>query len=215
MIKYANISDNEYTQICRGKKSTEKKRSEIIALSNKENSDILLFVSKNETFDLVPIFSDEQIKINGIPIERIIKNSSLQYLREMFDDTDYFENIFVNNHKYVFLQNCYLSEERWTPYMFFEDSEQREFFFYNKGIFISDFRGVLCRVPYSLDAIGYVNYIGQKIKLDVSRKNIIAGYSSLQKELSIILLKFLRKKFNNNYDLISMINAMIEFCQTE
>ena len=214
-IKYSRISDDDYAQICKGKKNTEKRRNEIIALSKDQNNDIVLFVSKKENFDLMPIFSDEQLKINGATIEKIILNSSLLYYPEMLDDTDYLEDIFVSNHKFAFLQDCYLTGERWRPYRFFEDTERREFFFYNKGIYISDFRGIKCPIPYPLDAIGYINYKGQKVKLDVSRRNIISGYPELQQELSIILLKYSKERITGNDDLIALVDAMIAFLQEE
>ena len=162
---------------------------------------------------MMSIFANEQVKINNIPIEKIIKDSSLVYFPEMFDDPDYFEHVFINKDKYVYLQDCYLTGEHWRPYKLFGDSDKREFFFYNKGIFISDFRGINCPIPYPLDAIGYINYVGQDIKLDVSRKNIISGYTSLRKGLTLILLKFLKEQINNNQALLEMINIMIEYYQ--
>ncbi len=213
LVKYSKISNDNYTLICKAKKSTEKRRTEIISLSKEQNNDITLFINKNESFDMMSIFANEQVKINNIPIEKIIKDSSLVYFPEMFDDPDYFEHVFINKDKYVYLQDCYLTGEHWRPYKLFGDSDKREFFFYNKGIFISDFRGINCPIPYPLDAIGYINYVGQDIKLDVSRKNIISGYTSLRKGLTLILLKFLKEKINNNQALLEMINIMIEYYQ--
>ena len=212
MIKYSMISAEDYSQICKGKKNTEKKRNEIIALSKEQDKDIVLFVSRKESLGIMPIFSDEQLKINGVTIEKIIENSELIYYTEMLDDTDYLENIFVNNHKFAFLQDCYLTGSRWR-YRFFEDKEQREFFFYNKGIYISNFSGIRCPIPYPLDAIGYINYTGQNVKLDVSRNNIISGHFELQQELSVILLKYSKEKITENNDLIALIDAMIDFLQ--
>lgn len=133
----------------------------------------------------------------------------------MLDDTNYFEDIFVSNHKFVFLQDCYLTGRNWRPYRFSEDIERPEFFFYNKGIYISDFGGIKCPIPYPLDAIGYINYTGQNVKLDVSRNNVISGRLKLQQELSIILLNYSKEKIVENNELIVLINAMIEFLQRE
>lgn len=215
LIKYSRISTDDYSQICRGKKNAEKKRNEIIALSKKQNLDIVLLVSTNESFEMMSIFSEESLKINGDTIEKIIQNSSLLYYPEMFDDSDYLENIFVNNHKFVFLQQCYLTGDIWRPYRFFDDTEKHEFFFYNKGIYISDFRRIKCLIPYPFDAIGCINYTGDKVKLDVSRNKIISGYYDLQQELSIILLKFLKERASENENLIALINAMIKSIETE
>lgn len=60
LIKYAKISNTDYLRISKGKKNTEKIRNEIIALSREQNNDIVLCVSKNETFNLLPYFSSGQ-----------------------------------------------------------------------------------------------------------------------------------------------------------
>lgn len=215
MIEYSMISAEDYVRICKNKKSIEKKRNEIIALSKEQNNDIVLLVSKNESLDIMPFFSDEQPKINGVTLEKIIEKSLLIYYSEMLEDTTYWENIFVHNNKYAYLENCYVTRSHWA-YRPFDDKKQQEFFFYNKGIYISDFRGIRCSIPYPLEAIGYINYTGQNVRLDVSRNNIISGYTELQQELSIILLKYLKEKFaKNNAALIVLIDAMIELLQKE
>lgn len=215
LIKYSRISCDDYAQIVKAKKGTEKKRSEIIALSKEQNNDIVLLINREEDLDLMPVFYDEQLKINGINIERILLNSSLLFYTEMLNDTSCLEDVFISNHKFAFLQDCYLTGGRWSRYKFYEDIERREFFFYNKGIYISNFRGICCPIPYPLDAIGYINYTGQNVKLDVSRNNVISGYLELKQELSVILLKYIKGKIAENNELIVLVDAMIEFLQRE
>ena len=91
------------------------------------------------------------------------------------------------------------------------DFENKDFFFYNKEILIAQFRGISCPIPYALDAIGYVNYIGKDIKLDVSRNSIIYGYKELQWEMSLILLKYIKDKKSPDHDLQTIIDGMIDY----
>ena len=215
LIKYSKISIEEYSEIAKTRRGDSRKRTEILALSKERQKELVLLINRKDRLDIMPILIEDKplrfnIKINEVDVDTIFSNSGLNYYPELFSETKWFEDIFVAKGKYAYLQDCDF-DGIWRPYRFMSDFENKDFFFYNKEILIDQFRGISCPIPYALDAIGYVNYIGKDIKLDVSRNSIIYGYKELQWEMSLILLKYIKDKKSPNNDLQTVIDGMIDY----
>lgn len=212
LLKYSDIDIDEYSQIKKTRRSVARKRNEILSLSKERQKDVFLFINMKENLDIMPfLIDDEQVQINGSSIEEILKNSSMNYYSEMFSSPGCFEDIFISKQKYVFLQSCDFYGT-WRRYRPITDSDKKEFFFYNKEILVDQFHRISCLIPYALDAIGYVNYNGKGIRLDVSRNSIISGYEMLKFELSLVLLKYM-KESEISKDRILMIDGMINYLE--
>lgn len=211
LVSYSQISDDEYHEISKTRKVDEKKRIEILSLSRKSNKEIFLFINKYEYIDIMPLIIDSKdAQINNVSIRTVFSNSSLSYYEELINHSKYFEQVFVANKKCAYLQDCDF-DGIWKPYRYMTtDIDNREFFFYNKGIFVDQFRGISCPIPFALDAVGYTNYLGKYVKLDVSRNAIIYGYSQLQWEMSLVLLKYMKETYPQEVDPI-IVNGMIDY----
>ena len=211
LIKYSNICENDYSEISKTRRSDSRKRTEILSLSKERDQEIVLLISRSDSIDVMPIITDNKpIQINDIGIDKLLSNSNLKYYSELINETKCLEDIFVSSMKYAYLQDCDF-DGIWRPYRYMSDVENRDFFFYNREIFIDQFRGISCPIPCALEAIGYVNYTGSHIKLDVSRNSVISGYKELQWEMSLILLKHIQALKNPNDDLQVIINGMIDY----
>lgn len=211
LIKYSNICEEDYSEISKTRRSDARKRAEILALSKERNREIELLISRTNNVDVMPILVDNKpIQVNDAAIDKVLTNSNLKYYSELISDTKCLEEIFVSSMKYAFLQDCDF-DGIWRPYRYMSDVENRDFFFYNREILIDHFRGISCAIPCALEAIGYINYTGSYIKLDVSRNSVISGYKELQWEMSLVLLKHIKAVKEPNEDLQVVINGMIEY----
>ena len=157
----------------------------------------------------MPIIADDKpIRINERDIDQILLNSNLKYYPELLNGSSYFEPIFMANGKYAYLQDCDF-DGIWRPYRYMANIENRDFFFYNREILVDQFRGISCPIPFPLEAIGYVNYTGNHVKLDVSRNSIINGYKELQWEFAQMLLNYMKATKSIDGDLLLIVNSML------
>jgi len=74
---------------------------------------------------------------------------------------------------------------------------------------VKDYHGTICNIPAALDISAVINYLENGIRLDVSRNNIISGTAQLRRELSIVLLKYLRE-LEKDHECAAMMEVMIE-----
>lgn len=212
LIKYANIPDEEYEKILKTKKSSDKKRQEILVRSKQINgSEILLLINNDNNIDTMPLFTDgdNSIRINDVSIDIILSNSKMSYYAQLLDSRKYLQEIFLSERKYTLLKTCDF-DSLWHPHRYSLDNDNRDFFFYNKEILVDRFIGLSCLVPFSLEVIGYINYLGNYVKLDVSRNSIIQGFSELEWQMTLILLKYIKDNEKINDEVLSIINKMIE-----
>ena len=151
--------------------------------------------------------SNLQLSINNILIKDIIESSGYKFYEELADEFEYLEDVFVYDNKYVNLQHCSFDG---SLYFREEDSDKLDFFFFNRGVWIKDFRFLTCYIPYSLKTFGVVNYYGEEIKLDVSRNSVIAGRSHLKNELANTVLKYMKQKSTDS-SWLTMLEQLIEY----
>ena len=214
LIKYSNISDEDYSTISKTRRGDQRKRTEILTLSKERNQDIGLLINKTNSIDYMPIIADDKpIRINECDIDQILLNSNLKYYPELLNGSSYFEPIFMANGKYAYLQDCDF-DGIWRPYRYMANIENRDFFFYNREILVDQFRGISCPIPFPLEAIGYVNYTGNHVKLDVSRNSIINGYKELQWEFAQMLLNYMKATKSIDDDLLLIVNSMLNHLVT-
>lgn len=204
-IRYVEIDNVLYERIKKSRKLNKNKRKDIFAASTKT---IYLIIDETSKFGIQEI--DEisyQFTINNVLIKDILINSGLKYYDELLDEYEYFEQVFIANGTYIDIQGC---DFEGLMYMYGSDLYKQEFFVYNKGILIRNFRGISCGVPAAIKPLGYINYIGDEIKLDVSRNSIIEGIDKMGKELTCILLKYLKAN-SDDEKFIQMIDCIISF----
>ena len=204
-LQYLAINDEIYKTILRTKKTNRNKRNEMIATADRI---IYLLIHEEEDLDIEEFTGDNyQFTINNISLQDIFTNSGFEYYPEMLDEFEYFASVFVSSNKYINIQRCVFES---FMYPFHPDLYKTEFFFYNKDILINDFRGIVCGIPAAFHPYGFINYLGNDIKLDVSRNTIIEGHLKLRNEITLLLLKYLK---NNTKDeqFIEMIEKMIEY----
>lgn len=204
-IRYVEIDNVLYERIKKSRKLNKNKRKDIFAASTKT---IYLIIDETSKFGIQEI--DEisyQFTINNVLIKDILINSGLKYYDELLDEYEYFEQVFIANGTYIDIQGC---DFEGLMYMYGSDLYKQEFFVYNKGILIRNFRGISCGVPAAIKPLGYINYIGDEIKLDVSRNSIIEGIDKMGKELTCILLKYLKAN-SDDERFIQMIDCIISF----
>lgn len=204
-VEYVLIDEETYTRISNTRKLNKNKRNEIVSSAKKK---IYLLIDEEEDLGIEDVLdSGFQFTINNVLIKKIIEQSGFNYYDEVIDEFEYFEPVFITNGKFINTQGCMFES---FMYSFQSDLYKTEFFFYNKDILIKNFRGISCGIPAAFRPLGYINYLGNDIKLDVSRNTIIEGRHALRKELTLILLKYLRDK-NQNEQFLEMIDKMINY----
>lgn len=205
MLQYTKLDPEMYKNIVKTRKSEKTKRKEILSVGEK----VILFIDSMEELSYGHLENyGFQFMINDCSFKIIIENSSLSYYKELVEDFEYFENVFCFNGMYVNLQACTFDGLVYDLEKL--DGEALDFYFYNKGIWIKRFGMQHCFIPYALLVRGVVNYNGEGIKLDVSRNSIISDRKIISKELSKIILSFMKEK-NDNRDWINMLDKMIEY----
>jgi len=204
ILRYGDIDENAYSIISKTRKQNKNKRNEILAHSKE------IYFLIPDTNDLgIGETSDSKIQftVNNLFVKEIIENSGLKYYEELIDETEYFENIFLYDDKYIYIQGCHVGE-----YYFVrdEDIEKSSFYFYNRGIWIRRYGFTYCRLPYAFKCMGVVDYYGDDIKLDVSRNMIISGERKLSYEFANIILKYMEDK-ENSAELKLMLERIIKY----
>lgn len=149
------------------------------------------------------------ISLNGCSIKNILENSSLPFYEELIDELDYLEAIFVYSNKYVNLQYCVFE----NTYFSDMNVENIPFYFYNRGVLINRFGHLVCHLPFALKIVGVANYLGENIKLNVSRNSIIEGFGYLKSEFSNIILKHMKEK-TNAPEKQEMLDHLIDYNNT-
>ena len=130
------------------------------------------------------------LKINGNYIKEILVNSGFEYYNEIFEDYNNEQLVFVNDSKYIYVNNCEFSN-MWRRPFWEDDFDELDAYFYVKGILVPNFRSIGCYIPYSFAyASGILNYKGTKVKLDVSRNSIIGGENELNEDFCKLILKY-------------------------
>lgn len=121
-------------------------------------------------------------------------------------------SIFASGEKFLNLYYLRLYNKRIPQYAnYISDKDTRlSFSLYYKGILVSDFTGMEILTPYPYRAVGYIDYIGDHLKLDVSRNEIIEGYPYLNAEVLKSLLKFELSMEKHN-DVRDFIEQMLSF----
>lgn len=178
LIEYAIISNTEtYSRIVKSSRSFSGRKDAILA----EGEKVYLMLSGKESIG----FFENQATINDISVKELIENSGLEYYEELISDFEYLKHIFLKANQYIFLESCFIG----GPSYFEEDIHNNlPLYFYNKGVWISRMNRAVCLLPYGLSGMGVINYIGDKIKLDVSRNSIIDGRREIILELANIIL---------------------------
>jgi len=203
IVKYANIAQDMYEKIRIGRKTNKTRRNAILSASN---TTYLLF--KEETMlNYKPRENKKnlQVAVDDILLEDVAINSNIPYYDELVDSFGYFEPAFFADGKYIRLQKCYIFGKD----LYYIVRERENFAFYNKGILVKDYHGTICNIPAALDISAVINYLENGIRLDVSRNNIISGTAQLRRELSIVLLKYLRE-LEKDHECAAMMEVMIE-----
>ncbi len=210
-IKYAHLDEISYSKITNTRKTSSKKRQEILSLSDIQEKTINLFISTNEDIDFMPLYMDnEKMLINDVDIETLLTNSNLFYYEELLDKAYYFESVFISDKHFVNLQRCKIGTEK--PYQRFGSGfNNREMFLYHKDIFVDDYyRSMYFLIPYPLEILGHINNSNDIVKLDVSRNSIINGYKYFRYEITCILLKYIKNLNITDKIFIKLLDAMIE-----
>jgi hypothetical protein len=204
-FQYPLISMEEYKKIAQTRKESERKMKEIIALGINNGQEALLFINSKDRFP-TPYMYDE-FESEDI-LKKVFEDSNLNYYKEL---------LHYENHKYSFVSDnklinvdssIFTKDYRYRYYL--SNKDYGPAYFYNKDILVRDFRGLRCNLPDEYDIFGYINYLGQKIKLDVSRNEIIEGYPNLFKEFTLIILqyKILQEK---NLEIKHFLEKMLDF----
>lgn len=186
VVEYADIKEEEYEKIRKTRKQNKNKRTEILCLTTKS---YLIIHSDNELGYRESNDSQYSFTLNNIDIKEIIHNSGFNYYEELLDEFEYYESIFLYKDNYVNLQPCTFDS---CYYYRDSDSDKLDFYFYNKGVWIQYFRYMYCQLPYALKVLGFVNYHGDGVKLDVSRNAIIGGQKRIRNEFANIILSFMK-----------------------
>ncbi len=202
IVKYANLNQDMYEEIRMGRKTAKTRRNAILAAS----TSMYLLFKEEAMLTYAPKEKKRlQAVVDDIFLEDAATNSNIPYYDELVDEFEYFEPVFVTDGKYISLQECYIIGRN----AYYVERTGRNFTFYNKGILVRDYHGILCNIPAALDVSAVINYLENGIRLDVSRNNIISGSARLQKELSIVFLKYLRE-LEKDPERAAMMDVMIE-----
>ncbi len=188
-FRYSLIKKEDYEKIAQTKRDSNKKMTEILALGVSQNVEVLLFVNNKDRFPLPYIYDDIDSEKE---CAQIFNNSGLEYYKELLD-YDNCISVFLAENKFINVESCgFYGQFRYRNYL--NDKEFCPVYLYNKDILVRDFRAIRCYLPEESEIFGYINYNGQKIKLDVSRNEIIEGAFYLQKDFSDIILMYKQGK---------------------
>lgn len=195
-IAYTDLEEGAYDRIRSAKKSVSQKRNEILALSRTERKVTALLFNDEADIDIYGTYmNDGELKIDGTKISEILSNSGLKYYEELLDDIDDYMQVFAAQNKYIYVHYCSF-EKYMRPHHSKGDLEMA-FLLYNKGVYVNDFRRFRCPYPAPVKGAGYIQYFGNELRLDVSRKNLIAGEAVLENQITQILLRDLKEKIED------------------
>ncbi len=208
-FQYPLISKQEYDKIAQTKKDIGRKMKEILALGKTNGQEALLFINNKDRFPIPYIYDDLEPEDS---CKKIFDDSGINYYKELFN-YDNHSLAFVTDNKFINIEISLFTREFRYRYHF-KNQECGPAYFYNKDILVRDFRGLRCSLPDEYDIFGYVNYLGQDIKLDVSRNEINEGYSSLIKEFSSMVLKY-KLSEENNPDIKWILEKMLNYLENK
>lgn len=193
IVEYARINAEVYEKITNNRKRLENKKKEIFAESNEK---IYLLFSGNciRRYTVIDDGDDLEMTINNNPVSQIITNSDMSYYKELVDDFSCCTYIFIHNGEYINLQNCLFEGMHYGRGAI---GEAPSFFFYNKGVLVKRFLGISCLLPYAFKSYGYINFIVNGVKLDVSRNYINEGNEIIKNEVSKTILKYMLAQQND------------------
>lgn len=208
IIQYAGLPNEEYEQIRATVRNITKKRTEILALAKKKAVEIALLVGTDQDIDFYSMYiSGHEVLINNIELKAILSESGLPYYEELLNEYRDYMLAFVSQNNYLLVKQC-MFEKYTYPYEYRRDLEPA-FFLYNKGIYVNGYDRMNCPYPCSVFGAGYIKYFGDELKLDVSRKTVIAGSRFLRNEVTrIVLRKYLAKE--KNPQVAALVEKMIE-----
>ena len=206
-FQYPLISREEYDKITQTKKDIDRKMKEILALGKTNGQEALLFINNKDRFPTPYMYDDLEPEDS---CKKIFDDSGINFYKELFN-YDNHRLAFVNDNKFINIEISLFTREFRYRYHF-KNQECGPAYFYNKDILVRDFRGLRCSLPDEYDIFGYVNYLGQDIKLDVSRNEIIEGYSGLIKEFASMVLKF-KVSEEKNPNIKFMLEKMLNYIE--
>lgn len=214
IYKYSLLDKAKYEKLAKNRGDDEpfdyddKIYNAILALSDKEKKDIFLLLSDCDKIS----YNEGDITINDIKLNELIKNSGMEYFELLLDRMPI--NTFVVDGKWIPLRRRLFGSRRIPPRgsrrSLTDSIIDNEFCFYNKGIFVDTLPRTPLVTPYPSDILGYVNYLGDKVKLNVSRNSVNSGQTEIAAEVTQIILKY---KLQNeaDKDMKAILKKLIEF----
>ena len=206
-IRYTKIDDSAYQLIVSTRKRAKGKRDAILSLGKCFSLIIpkrihLLYRKKNE--------KDYCLTLNDSFIDDIIERSNLPYYPELFEEYEWISQTFIGDGMLIELQPSYLNGDRY----YFIANDRENILFYNKGVWVRDIIGFTVLAPYAFDLKAIVNYTGNEVQLDVSRKSIISGEAIIVSEITKVLLNY-QIKITDNPDLRRIMELMLQSAEDQ
>lgn len=126
-------------------------------------------------------------------MKQVIDSSSLPFYVELLGREN--RNIvYCFNNKIIEISSIDFLNESFYPRFYLETRKKEPANLYYKNILVKDFRSISAQLPYDYEIFGLIDYLGDDLKLDVSRNEIIGGYNKLSYEFNSILLKYFISK---------------------
>ena len=182
LFRFAMITEEEYKKINHSYRDRTKLLNEVFALAIRQNKEYSIFVKRENLSSFLNCLYDNDLN----KFSTIFKNSGIIFWgKNMIDEVE--RCVFVYENRYMVLHHCYI---RVSPRFVYSDLlDERTAFFYHKDILVRDFRYLVAMIPLLQGELyGYINYMGDDIKLSVSRNDIIEGRIAVQQEFSRVLL---------------------------
>lgn len=191
-IPYVKIKEDEYQKIAQSRRKDESKIKAILAAGKSQGTYLKLYVDSEERFPYKPYFlENDSERVKGL--QQIIKMSNLPFYAELFGYGN--RNIvYCYKDKFVETSSVNFLGESFYPRFYLETRRNKPASLYYKNILVKDFRSISAQLPFKYEVFGLIDYLGDDLKLDVSRNEIINGHGKLNLEFNIILLKYLTAK---------------------
>ena len=191
-IPYVKIEEDEYLKIAKSRREDENKIKAILAAGKNEKTCIKLYVDCEERFPYRPYFwEDDSERLKEL--KQVIDSSSLPFYVELLGREN--RNIvYCFNNKIIEISSIDFLNESFYPRFYLETRKKEPANLYYKNILVKDFRSISAQLPYDYEIFGLIDYLGDDLKLDVSRNEIIGGYNKLSYEFNSILLKYFISK---------------------
>lgn len=182
-FNYSTIDKEDYDRIINANKNANEILKDLIAYSKNKNKEaILLFNNKPAPFI-------DEFK-NNRRLIKALKNSGLSYYSLFFDYRNY-RQIFSADMKAIEVYDCRFEEMFGIRFSQYLDKISRVYY---KDILVNNFHGLYFVLPDEYNIMGYINYKGNDLKLDVSRNTIIQGKNILNNEINKIILQYKYEK---------------------